>query len=90
MELQLALDPADPGSAEDVRQQLLEARSRYGQSVSRQAQVVVPGNAGDSVLLQRMRSRDPRVQMPPLGSAVPDAEALALIERWVNVELSTN
>jgi hypothetical protein len=36
------------------------------------------------VLLLRMRSRDPRVQMPPLGTESPDHEALALIERWIN------
>ena len=37
-----------------------------------------------SVLPLRMRSRDPRVQMPPLGTSVPDTEAIALIERWIN------
>ncbi|HUF20335.1 MAG TPA: c-type cytochrome domain-containing protein, partial [Burkholderiales bacterium] len=88
VELQLAMDPSDPAAAEVVRRQLLETRSRYGRSDNQHAQVVVPGDAGDSVLLQRMRSRDPRVQMPPLGSVVPDVEALVLIERWVNTELS--
>jgi hypothetical protein len=46
--------------------------------------VLVPGAADQSVLVQRMRSRAPHVQMPPLGTAVPDTAALALIERWVN------
>jgi hypothetical protein len=36
-----------------------------------------------SLVLERMRTRAPRTQMPPLGTAVPDPEALALIERWI-------
>jgi hypothetical protein len=36
-----------------------------------------------------MRSRDPRLQMPPLGTTMPDSEALALIERWINQDLDT-
>jgi hypothetical protein len=44
----------------------------------------VPGHSQSSVLPLRMRSRDPRVQMPPLGTTVPDAEALALVERWID------
>ena len=35
------------------------------------------------VLLLRMRSRDPRTQMPPLGTAAPDADGIRLIERWI-------
>ena len=42
------------------------------------------------LLPQRMRSRDPRVQMPPLGTAMPDEQALALIERWINDDLKTS
>jgi hypothetical protein len=34
-----------------------------------------------------MRSRNPRVQMPPLASDLPDSEALALIERWIDISL---
>ena len=51
------------------------------------ARVVAPGSAHVSVLTARMRSRDPRVQMPPLGTVVTDQEALALIERWINHDL---
>jgi hypothetical protein len=42
-----------------------------------------PGIADLSVLLRRMRSREAVLQMPPLGSAEPDAAALALLARWV-------
>jgi hypothetical protein len=50
-------------------------------------QLVAPGAAHASVLALRMRSRDARVQMPPLGSEIPDSEALALIERWIDISL---
>lgn len=46
--------------------------------------IVLPGNAAGSVLPLRMRSRDPRTQMPPLGTTVPDLEALALLRRWID------
>jgi len=36
-----------------------------------------------------MRSRDALMQMPPLGSRQPDAEGLALIERWITHDLSS-
>jgi hypothetical protein len=34
-------------------------------------------------VIERMRTRNPRVQMPPLGTQSPDTQALALIERWM-------
>lgn len=43
----------------------------------------VPGRPETSLLVERMRSRDPRRQMPPLGTRVPDAESLVLVERWI-------
>ena len=42
-----------------------------------------------SVLALRMRSRHALVQMPPLGSRQPDAQGLALIERWITHDLSS-
>jgi hypothetical protein len=50
---------------------------------------VVPGSAAGSALVVRMRSRNPLSQMPPIGTTVIDTEALALIERWINTELSS-
>jgi hypothetical protein len=47
------------------------------------------GTARAEVLVMRMRSRDPRVQMPPLGTRVPDSQSLSLIERWLSHDLST-
>ena len=44
---------------------------------------ISPGHVSTSVLAQRMRSRDPLQQMPPLGSALADGDALALLAQWV-------
>ena len=40
------------------------------------------------LLTLRMRSRDSRVQMPPLGSQIPDVQSLSLIERWISTDLN--
>ena len=53
------------------------------------APVIAPGRPEASVLEWRMRSRHPRVQMPPLGTLVPDSEGIALIRRWIANDLST-
>jgi hypothetical protein len=45
--------------------------------------VVAPANPMRSLLVQRMASRDPRLQMPPLGTALADPEGLALMHRWI-------
>jgi len=44
---------------------------------------VAPGHPGASVLALRMRSREPLQQMPPLGTAAVDTEAMSLIARWI-------
>lgn len=44
---------------------------------------VVPGNAAASVLPVRMRSRNPIVQMPPLGTRITDDASIALVETWI-------
>jgi mono/diheme cytochrome c family protein len=44
---------------------------------------IVPGRPEDSLLFQRMSSREPARQMPPLGTRVVDDEALALVGRWI-------
>ena len=48
---------------------------------------IVPGRSDTSVLAVRMRSRDPLKQMPPIGTQILDAEAYALIARWIDQEL---
>lgn len=48
---------------------------------------LVPGAHELSMLLARMRSRNPLVQMPPLGTRVSDADANGLIEHWIKHDL---
>jgi hypothetical protein len=48
---------------------------------------VVPGAAGLSMLLARMRSRNPFVQMPPLGTRISDSQANALVAHWIEHDL---
>jgi hypothetical protein len=50
---------------------------------------VAPGDPDASVLLRRMASRQPIAQMPPLGTRVPDRDALALIRAWIEHETTT-
>ena len=90
VELQLALDPADETAAEKTMRTLIESASRYRPKGAADERLVVPGNAAAGTLLARMRSRDPRIQMPPLGSAIADQEAIALLERWINEDLREN
>ena len=87
VELQLAIDPADPRSAGRVLRTLLTSESRYRPAGAADARLIVPGNAQAGTLLARMRSRDPRVQMPPLGTTRPDLAAIALIARWIHEDL---
>jgi mono/diheme cytochrome c family protein len=49
---------------------------------------VLPGDAAASVLHQRASSRNPLIQMPPLGTRVVDREALDLIEAWIREDLA--
>ena len=41
-----------------------------------------------SVLVARMQSRQPHLQMPPLGTRITDREGLALVQRWIHHDLS--
>jgi hypothetical protein len=45
------------------------------------------GKPEKSVVIARMSSRDPLVQMPPLGTRIVDAEAVELIRRWIAEDL---
>lgn len=84
----LAQDVTDPESADKVLRTLIGASSRFRLSSADDAkQIVAPGESHMSMLPLRMRSRDTRVQMPPLGTQISDTEALALIERWIDHDL---
>jgi len=44
---------------------------------------IAPGDSAASVLLARVRARDPVDQMPPLGTHLVDDDAVALLDRWI-------
>ena len=90
VELQLALDPTDASAGERVMRLLVEHESRYRPRGAADVHLVVPGNAAVGTLMARIRSRDPRIQMPPLGTAKPDLEAIALLERWIGQDLKND
>jgi hypothetical protein len=84
----LAQDASDPGSSGRVRRSLINVSGRFRlPSPHGSLPLITPGNSDASMLTVRMRSRDARVQMPPLGTAIPDSEGLALVERWINHDL---
>ena len=45
---------------------------------------VKPGAPDLSALFVRMRSRRPSSQMPPLGTTVPDRDAIDLVSAWID------
>jgi len=47
------------------------------------ARLIVPGNAANSVLINRANRRDAN-GMPPLGSNIVDAAGVTLLTQWVN------
>lgn len=50
-------------------------------------QRIFPGDPDRSVLVARMSSRDPFLQMPPLGTRLVDGEAIELIRRWITSDV---
>ena len=74
-------------SADAVRRTLVDAASRF-RPHGGPSRLVVPGRSVESVLSLRMRSRDPRVQMPPLGTALADRQAVQLIDDWIDHDLN--
>lgn len=44
---------------------------------------VVPGKPDDSILICRVKSREPKVQMPPLATQLTDDTGVELLSAWV-------
>jgi uncharacterized repeat protein (TIGR03806 family) len=47
------------------------------------AKIIAPGQPGSSVLVARMNTRDPSLQMPPIASHVVDSAGVALMQAWI-------
>ena len=45
--------------------------------------LIAPGDPDQSAVVYRMSTRNPFYQMPPLGTKLVDADAVALVRRWV-------
>lgn len=91
LRLTLAQSVAAPAaSRQAVLASLLNASSRYHPPglAADDPRVVVPGDPGASVLALRMQSRHLQVQMPPLGTQVPDPEGTSLVQRWIQHDLA--
>jgi hypothetical protein len=83
--VRLAQDVTDPNSGIEVLRSIVGMTSRFQPHGSAApTRIVEPGKNSESVLVLRMRSRDPLVQMPPLGTQIVDSAGLALIERWID------
>jgi hypothetical protein len=64
---------------------LASAEVRLAQKASGAQPVRFPAQE----LKRRLRATNPYVRMPPLGVAVPDAEGIALVERWLHHDPTT-
>jgi len=85
VDLMLAQSAADSElSHSKIMRSLLGGHSRYRAAGAPAAALLIDASYPEaSVLTARMRSRDARVQMPPLGTQLADTEALHLITRWI-------
>jgi hypothetical protein len=85
MDLRSPAGEPGPGALEDLLGRA--SRFRPHDLAGDEAVRVAPGAPERSVLLRRIASRDPSVQMPPLGSRLVDEEARALLEAWIREDL---
>jgi len=48
------------------------------------ARIIAPGNKTRSLVYVRMNSRNPDIQMPPLGSSMVHGEGVSVIGQWID------
>ncbi len=53
-----------------------------------ETRAIAPGHPESSLILHRMTSRRPISQMPPVGSALVDTEAVDLLRAWISQDLA--
>ena len=76
-------------SVERTMQSLLGHSSRFRPQGTDSAQRVAR-DGGTHMLTLRMKTNNTLARMPPLGVQQVDAEGVALIERWINKDLSNH
>ena len=79
---QSALDPET--SRHDTLASAVAVEGRYRTPALAGRHLIEPRAPAASVLDARMRSRQPQLQMPPLGTHLVDDAGLALVERWIH------
>ena len=75
-------------SAQQTLDSLVGHASRFRMHGARTTSRIVPGKADESVIAARMQSTNPLTRMPPLGVSIVDAEGVALVERWIQQDLT--
>lgn len=83
LELSFAYSIARPEPEPPGMRTTVEQVSKFVPASWAQGERVCAGNPDQSVVLARMASRNPVMQMPPLGTRLVDEEAVALIRRWI-------
>jgi hypothetical protein len=80
----------EPGAAGTMQATTIDVASRFVPAGAAGADTrrVAPGDPARSTVAHRMGSRSPVAQMPPVGTALVDREALDLVARWIT-ELPT-
>ncbi len=91
MEFSLAVELADSsGAVSHALSTAVGRASRFrppGKAPDSTLPRISPGDVSRSVLVDRIRSRQSSVQMPPLGTRIPDEEAIDLITAWIREDL---
>jgi uncharacterized repeat protein (TIGR03806 family) len=81
--LWLRFDETDPASAEAATLGVCKMPQSAGGATCGLTVDVLPGDPDGSILVCRMESEDPQVQMPPLGRNLQDARGTALLREWI-------
>jgi hypothetical protein len=79
--------PADEPAAQAIGQ---ASRARAPGAAAGESRWIAPGAPGRSTVVTRMASRHAVAQMPPLGTQVVDADAVKLLESWIEQDLSAD
>ncbi len=84
LDMTLAQRVAAPSASSAVLRSIVGVQSQFRPPSAPAAETrIAPGHLDASVIAVRMNSRDPLQQMPPLGTSAVDAEAVALLKRWI-------
>lgn len=84
LSVDLVLEQAVSGqktSSAAVMATLVDAPGEYRMAGARA--LVASGHPEQSTLVLRMKTRNPMARMPPLGTSIPDAQGIALMEKWI-------